>query len=264
MRLRRLFVDGRIAADAPPIVFLHIQKTAGSSFSWHLRSHFTPAQIAPDYWGDERTLQENGDKRLIAGHITFAQATRHFPTAFLVTMLRHPVARVQSQYRSFHDESRRARDWRLHIALERQRDVDFATKASFDEFILSDRPTIRGHIDNLQTYFLADRGLRGRPAVEAAIRNLHTRIGFFGIQEHFDRSIGLLHLLTGSHRRSSVPESERNVSLAADLELSKRGRERLAECTALDAELYAAAQRSFWRTYLPWRLVPTPIRRRLG
>ena len=264
MRRQRLFKDKKILADAPPVVFLHIQKTAGSTFAHYLRGHFALEQVGPDYWGDERQLQGLDDKRLIHGHITLHQAARLLPGAFLVTFLRDPVARVQSQYRQFHDETRRPHDWRLHAPLQTQQDVDFATTASFDEFVLSDRPVIRNHLDNLQTYFLADQGLRGRPALETAMRNLRTRIGFFGIQEHFASSIRLMHMLTESDSKLQVAEIDRNVSLPADLELSKKGRERLAEYTALDAELYAAARRIFWRSYLAWCLLPRPIRMAIG
>ena len=260
MKRRRLFDGDGAVAEAAPLVFLHIPKTAGTSFAGHVAAHFRDDEIAPPYWGAPASLESARDKRFVAGHFLLRQAIVPFAGAFLTTFLREPVARVQSQYRSFHDPAKLNQAWRDRMSAAQRDDFEFAQRASFDEFILSDRDSLTDHIDNVQTAFLADADLKERAALASAIRNLRTRIGFFGIQERFEDSLELFRFQTGSDRLFTLPESEQNPSVAADLGLSTKGRRRLADLVALDVALYAAARRLFRWRLAELRLIRQPLR----
>jgi hypothetical protein len=260
MKRRLIFNNQGDAAGADPVVFVHIPKTAGTSFTGYLVTHFRREEIAPPYFGDLATLESTRGKRFVAGHFLLSQALGVFPNAFFLTFLREPVARIQSQYRSFHDPAKLTDAWRQHMSAEALEDIEFAQRATFEEFVLSKRPSIRGHIDNVQTAFLADAGLEGRAALESAIRNLQTRISFFGIQERFEEALELFRFQTGSKKPFTVPREHRNLSVPADLGLGAKGRRRLEELVALDAGLYAAARRLFWARYTQLWLLWRPLR----
>jgi hypothetical protein len=255
----RLFDRRGPVPGAAPLVFLHVPKAAGSSFMLHVAAHFRADEIGPPYWGDPATLQSARGKRFVAGHILFRDAIGAFEDAFLATFLREPVARVQSQYRSFHDPAKLSEPWRQRMTAEELANLEFAQRASFEEFVLSDRHNILAVLDNVQTAYLADADATGQAAVDSAIRNLRTRVGFFGLQERFEASLDLFRFQTGSRRRFTLPAASQNLSVAADLGLSAKGRRRLAEHVALDIPVYDAARRLFSR-----RLTELLIRRPFG
>jgi len=257
----RLFRGGAIAPGAPPIVFVHIQKTAGTAFRAHLARHFRAEEIAPPYLSVPDALEAVRDKRLVAGHFSLARAMPLFPGAVFMTFLRDPVARIQSQYRSFHDPANLTEAWRQRLPEAQLGAIEFAQGASFEEFLFSDHPTLRHHTDNLQTFCLADHGLDGAAALESAARNLEGRIRFFGLRERFADSIELFRATTGSRRDFAVPAAQWNRSAPAELGLSARGRERLAELVALDVVLYQAGTRLFDRRLAEARSIWRPLRR---
>lgn len=99
-----------------PIIFMHIPKTAGTSFRTAARDFYKPRNILRDYGKDsDLTSQEikqffynNKDVaklreaslnyKLITGHYPAARYNKIFTDAPVVTFLRDPVERVVSEY----------------------------------------------------------------------------------------------------------------------------------------------------------------------
>lgn len=102
-----------------PIIYLHIPKTAGTSFRVSAREHFGKKNILSDYGEDSpatsaliidhfytnpdlATLHQEGiKKKFMSGHFTLAKYRDIFPDSPVMTFFRDPVKRVVSEYVHF-------------------------------------------------------------------------------------------------------------------------------------------------------------------
>lgn len=102
-----------------PLIYLHIPKTAGTSFRISAEHYFGPSNVLNDYGEnspatsqdildafyskqDEKLLREKGlSKKFLTGHFTLAKYREVFPDSPVVTFFREPVARVISEYMHF-------------------------------------------------------------------------------------------------------------------------------------------------------------------
>ncbi len=102
-----------------PIIYLHIPKTAGTSFRKSAEQYFGPDQVLNDY-GEKSTntsedirsalydsndvakLRASGmEHKLLTGHFTLVKYREIFPDSPVVTFFRNPVDRVISEYIHF-------------------------------------------------------------------------------------------------------------------------------------------------------------------
>ena len=85
-------------------VFIHIPKTAGTSFRTLLYDIFDETRVSPPFSGAPLT-DEDARKldsyQVIAGHISWADVKRYFPRRRLITFLRDPIERCLSVYGFF-------------------------------------------------------------------------------------------------------------------------------------------------------------------
>ena len=184
--------------DEDKLFFLHVPKTAGSSFTRILKSLYDEADIFHQM--DTPSLIQllaSGDHhhRLYIGHY-YHEALDRFPVKpRVVTFLRDPRERVISHYYYYQKQSPEAVEkmapWDKVI-------VDLTRKYSFDDFISLDMPEVEQAFSNVQvrhigtnTDDLVPADESGRTAlVEKAMANLKA-MDYVGIVEHFDDSIAL-------------------------------------------------------------------------
>ncbi len=219
------------------LIFLHIPKTAGTTFAAILGRNFPRSRVARVYPGiglGEREFKALPEARraglaCVMGHFDFG-LHRFVPgRSVYATFLRDPVRQAVSRYRHI-----RASRWHpLHYMIR--------DGASIEDFV-SRAP------DNYQTRALCGVEIEaGRPHpvlgeehLAAARRNLQERFVLVGITERFDESV----LLAG--HRCGLPDvryMRRNVrARSGGPGLSTRALRAIEAQTALDRALYAWAQ----------------------
>jgi hypothetical protein len=176
------------------VVFIHIQKTAGTSIVAALKNQ--AGSNLPSH-GDfesspQRFYEEN---RFILGHFGFNKTLEIPDPKFCFTFLRDPIDRIISHYYSLRNENRNEHPY---FQLAKQMDLD--------AFLASDIPAIRSHIDNVQTWtFVADcwgaerahrQHLSKEQLLEIAKANLAT-LDFIGFQETYRHDSELLFRMLG-------------------------------------------------------------------
>ena len=168
------------------LIFLHIEKTAGTTFRTILRFQYFRKRIYRIIWNSEDFLREKRVVRekthLLQGHMLFGMHN-HLPTpAAYITFLRDPIERIISAY--FY--SRRLK--------ERHFDFHKSHKSSwiqeFSDFCLNDQSCF---IDNYQTRLLSGLWPRfgecSNDILDAACENIDHHFAAVGITEMFDESL---------------------------------------------------------------------------
>ena len=102
-----------------PIIYLHIPKTAGTSFRKSAEQYFGPDQVLNDYGekssstsedirsafyesNDVKKLRQSGvEHKFLTGHFSLTKYREIFPDSPVVTFFRNPVDRVISEYIHF-------------------------------------------------------------------------------------------------------------------------------------------------------------------
>lgn len=102
-----------------PIIYLHIPKTAGTSFRVSAENYYGESGILRDYGADSdntsrdilesfydrddlNSLRKIGlSKKLLCGHFSLPRYREIFPDSPIMTFFRHPVKRVVSEYVHF-------------------------------------------------------------------------------------------------------------------------------------------------------------------
>lgn len=184
------------ATDSRPLLFLHIPKTAGTSFFTTLHNLFGEAQVAPlEMAGNHlyerlRAIADDPDTRIACayGHIPIDQF-HGFPDLFRpFTILRHPVERVLSLIRF-----ERANPDIAELGLR----PDF----TFDEFLAARAAPIESQVNNGMCRMLAGDGTFTNPALPGYhdSRNHPELIG--RALEFLERiDFGLAEDMAGTHR----------------------------------------------------------------
>lgn len=210
-----------------PLIFVHIPKTAGTSFRSAMYRYFGKRHVCHDYRGEaklcDRIVLDNINGRLMApafksqfneigysaltGHIPSARYADQFPSSFFVSFVREPISRLRSLFAHK----------KRHAGL----------KCDFMDFALDPRN------QNVQTRLLA-----GMP---------WPSMGGVGVTERYSDSLkcindcfeaGIVELT-----RNTAPLEQEGVSLS-DGDLSV-----LSELNSLDLNLYRQVN-----TYLDYRL----------
>jgi hypothetical protein len=214
--------------------FMHIPKTAGSTFVSLLRTRYALDLICPFEWREYNKLLAAPDPtawKLIRGHFPL-DYVNHLPQRpVILSFLREPTARMISDI----DQAQRDPRHQLHRKIS-----DFANIPLHD---LLTNPEVLRVFANKHTVFLTRPNFGMGDAthldVDLAKANLET-LDFVGITEMFDRS---LELLVYTFDFAPIAEyASRNISPRRASRRDSLSQEELAmltEYNQLDNEVYA-------------------------
>lgn len=237
------------------VVFIHIPKAAGCSFTTFLRRHFPRSTVLENaYWEVLRKtpLSRLSQYRLVTGHFGF-NVLSHVQNPFVITLLRHPVDRACSVYEYLRASFQRhhehtfadpdlkeiARQWKVAVA------------EPFERFFENELPVVRASVfDNPQARQLAQHSpyemidLSSQALREIAFARLKT-IDVVGCQENFDASLALTCRRLGWSppyrptfpRKNSTPKD----ALVIRHTLSPSLRQKIERRAEVDMELHALA-----------------------
>ncbi|MEM9449337.1 MAG: sulfotransferase family 2 domain-containing protein [Cyanobacteria bacterium P01_E01_bin.6] len=246
------------------LYFLHIQKTAGTTFYFTLDEKFDPDQICPArFWRQFiRLAKEDGKRlrqyRLFRGH--FGYSVPQFfkrPTA-CVTVLRDPIKRSISHFQHICREPK-----------DRRHKIVKAHNMDLTDFV--QHPETRLAIHNLQTRSIAfdlgfkelkkirrfaAQGVIGTPQPErsdddllAIAKQRLDDFPFVGIVERFQDSLFLLSYVFGWYPIRQARELNKAPKKKTLPDISPEVLETLTELNHLDIQLYHHAKQRFDEHY---------------
>lgn len=239
MRLSNIY---RQLQPEDQLYFLHIQKTAGTTFRSIVDSYFPDEQICPAYFWDEffqipEDLRQT--YRLYRGHFSY---NLHFHLArfpVIITMLRHPLERVISNMRHI------AR-YPEHLYHEYYKSSDLLT------FVVD----LHGasEMRNLQTRMIAppfDKDVEihsywdATPDdLERALERLE-ELEFCGITERFADSISLLTYTLGWRPVTQIDSLNTAPETSKKTQMPQKVIDAIIELNEKDFVLYQRAQKLF-------------------
>lgn len=232
--------------DTKALRFLHIPKTAGSTFRQILllqhknRKTFSfTGDLSSDIKHYEAlTNKEKDEIKIFLGHAPITTGIDKADNSIIITFLRNPVNRVKS--------------FCQHVSEGKS---PYLLKSfppeSFDleRFLYSGNP----ELSNLQTKMLINHldcessllidSLSPKEAKDQAINNLFNKISLYGITEYFDESLLLFH----KHLNWKIPfYSKKNVrNIKRLIKFQKRHEKVIMDMNSIDIEVYMTAKKRF-------------------
>jgi hypothetical protein len=219
--------------------FIHIPKTAGSSFREEIANVRQPdynievnyVQIDPEKMHSDyvdlmaEAIRIYADKyfertRFVSGHFKYADIAgiEKFQGSRLITMLREPLARLKSDFA--HRTSPEHPLWEANIA----------RYPTFRHFI--EDP---GNQNQMFKYVCQDRD----DSLEATVAFLRNRFTWIGIQEQYTFSIKVLFTLFGMRIRPAIRLRTGKPEQLAQLVMSAEDHRVFRELNRMDIELYS-------------------------
>lgn len=229
------------AASTPPVFFVHMQKTAGTTLYVRLRRHFGDDAVYPSS-AEQRAhkasihtgllLQRLADRpdtlRLVAGHFPLCVAEMVDLPFTTLTVLRDPVERTLSALRDMREREPKFRG----SPLEKIYDDPIIFPCLLENHMvkmLAIRPDEM--TDGMLTPLAFDEG-----HLDRAKTALERRVEAWGLQEDFESFCDGL-----AHRYGWDLGSPRVTNASKPMQVDDTFRARIAEDNALDVELYRYA-----------------------
>ncbi len=234
-------------------LFLHIPKTAGSSFGSELARYLRPKQNIEIDYSRIAQLQVEGDPfrflmreavqefiantrvdphRLAMGHLVSSDArmiSSQVEHVKLVSMLRHPVDRFVSDFRY-------------------QRTPGHPLFRDFIEKF----PTIEDYLDSGETDNLMARTLCEGPLdVRELIDHIERNFSFVGFQEDYALHFSLMMRLLGTKGRPTYFERKTEDCRDNMVNVTDRLYQRIANQSSIDMEFHAHFKRRFEEIRIP-------------
>lgn len=212
-----------------PLVFIHIPKTAGTTFSQILQAAFQgQGRLQVQRLGPEALARVAADTDcpFFAGHVSYRQTQAAFAGVarrpHYVTVLRDPIQRVLSAY-SYARENREAKRWH-----------PLASRHDIDEFIAVVAEKHPQFLVGHQCRFVAAE--KGADA-KAAFQALRGNFGLVGLQKDLEGFMRRLERQMDLHLPRLPPQNRSEKRISLD-QLSAGTLRILRETTEKDRQLY--------------------------
>jgi hypothetical protein len=243
-------IMGLLRRPPPTVLFLHVPKTAGTSFRSALASAIAPGKrvwiyppedmvgaLTPSMLG-ELSDSDKRRLRLVMGHFHFGLHRSLPQRSHYVTMVREPVARVASLYKHYC-----------------QTHPEIVAEMGFEEWVFSGRVL---QTDNEMTRLISGRenvhfGECTADLLAEAFDHIRNHFAAVLSMEDITRSAEMFSRLLHV-RLPKIPRENVSPEQAVLPELSEVGLRRIAELNRYDAALYDFARRPLRIT----RLTRTP------
>ena len=245
------------------LLFLHVPKTAGSTFTGVLSNRFAVGDSLELYFASEADLDDLDRYRYVSGHVTTAFLERFRRRPFLFTLLRDPIDRALSSYshtREFPYTNQRPffLPDQGSAAYERyRRYARLARECSIEEVIEAAPDIARERFGNRQARALSGTTEEGEERLSDAIEGLE-RCDFVGLTERLDESAAWLARRLDWRELSPIPVANATAARLQREELSPAALDALRELTSVDRELYRLARARFERQISAWSAEDVP------
>lgn len=226
-------------------VFLHIEKTAGTSlvtyFQEVAKSSLLKKLIKTDSFkyihplelDDDFASKELQKLSIVAGHIGYDHMIKYMKDFYKITFFRDPIDRVLSFY-DFAKEGPRTNDQ----ITTKSKDLGMLEFFNFCEDV-NDRRFVNGATHKMAL-------LRGENELISAIENL-SKIDFIGIQENFDESLAMLSYQNNWKMMEKVPFTNKTKKRSRKEDIPKDVIKKIIEINEDDIRLYNEALKIYDR-----------------
>lgn len=229
-------------------LFLHIAKTAGTSFTSVIEVQFAPWRINRAYEPTAFMAEAQrrlGRFRLIRGHFAYNMIDLFPSPPHVIVMLREPMARTLSHLRHMQREPK----FCLHgeLPLAQMTPGEMLADERVVQVVRDYQTRVLGHdMDPAETSLQTMEGVPAADSamLERAIMRLES-CEFVGLTEQFEASVELLCGTFNWRPCFTMPYLNVTPQAWAPHEITPEVRARVAELTAYDARLYGHAQNVF-------------------
>jgi hypothetical protein len=232
-----------------PTVFVHIQKTAGSSIIRLVRKHFGKSVISHgDYYGHRP--EEFQDVAFVSGHFGYDYAKSFMDSRYSFTFLRNPAERILSFY--YYNRARDIDEFPM-TRIAHQLDLEQFLKAGLVD------PLVKSRIWNNQTWQLAQgysyndeydiNNFSSGELLDLAISHL-SDFSYIGFTEFFEDDLNMIL----PNLDIPIPKKTDHVNVTrsrlCSTDIPSTALDILEELTELDQILYKKAQYFREKTYI--------------
>lgn len=226
------------------LFFMHIPKTAGTSFTELLEQPFSNVEICPPDRHYHRLLETyNADKlnqfKVFRGHFPYQLRSKLREKTIMLTFLRDPIRRTISHFQHLQ-----------RLEPEHEHYHEPSTKMSLAQF-LEESPLLPLVLNKPQQYLTFEKVIEinsNHPNLELSKQRL-SEFNFLGITERFEQSLELFAYQFGLPDIKYLPKKNIAPKSTPSEQLTQSTIERIVELNKDEIELYQYAQDIFEQKY---------------
>lgn len=224
-------------------VFIHLPKTAGTSFHSALCLGFGAHAVSPPFAATQMTPEQAEDLRqyeIVSGHISMPDARLYFPQAKLFTILRDPVDRCVSWYY-----------FARTVGESQHADVAAAQAHTLDEFFQLDQSITYRNIFNRQVRQLGAHVLEPDADMKLALSQAQEALKkcvWVGRYEHLQQDFIRLGTVFPEMAKITLPHLNATGERKPIAQIDAALKLKIEHYNSYDIELYNEACRDLGQT----------------